>query len=229
MTGQLFDTYDKSYGEVVQSSIDFSGLSHGFFMEAKAELLRDVLATHFDPAQKLDALDVGCGIGAFHQYVRGMFGRLCGVDVSASSVTQARQSNPDVEYKTYTDGVIPHADGEFDVATAICVMHHVPPAEWVHFARELRRVTRPGGVVCVIEHNPFNPLTRLAVSRCEFDRVAVLLRAGRLQRLMTEAGLREVTTRYFLFLPWASSVTRRIERSFGRLPLGAQYMTCGTV
>ena len=41
----------------------------------------------------------------------------------------------------------------------------------------MRRVVRPGGLLCIIEHNPFNPLTRLAVVRCEFDRDAVLLPA----------------------------------------------------
>ncbi|MEX0589477.1 MAG: class I SAM-dependent methyltransferase, partial [Xanthobacteraceae bacterium] len=133
MTGELFDNYEKNYGEVVQSSIDFSGLPHAFFMAAKADLLRDVLARHFGSASKPDALDVGCGVGAFHPYIRGMLRRLCGVDVSASSIGQAHKSNPDVEYESYADGVLPYADGEFDLVTAICVMHHVPPADWPGF------------------------------------------------------------------------------------------------
>ena len=40
----------------------------------------------------------------------------------------------------------------------------------------------------VFEHNPFHPLTRLAVSRCAFDFDATLLRPGRLQGLMREVG-----------------------------------------
>ena len=39
---ELFDSYDHSYDAVVQSSIDFSGLSHNFFMAAKADMLRDL-------------------------------------------------------------------------------------------------------------------------------------------------------------------------------------------
>lgn len=226
---QLFDTYDKTYGAVVQSSINFSGLPHSFFMQAKAEMLREVIAAKFDGAAALSALDVGCGTGEFHPYARGLFGRLCGSDVSESCVAQAQRANPDVAYRTSTDGVLPYADGSFDLTTTICVMHHVPPAEWPAFVREMRRVTRPGGVVCVIEHNPLNPLTRLAVARCEFDRDAVLLRSGTTRRLLAEAGLRDVETRFFLALPFAKPLARRIEGMIARLPLGAQYLTTGTV
>ncbi len=225
----LFDSYDKSYGAVVQSSIDFSGLPHSFFMSAKADLLRDLIAARLGHEQKPAALDVGCGVGEFHPYVRGMFRRLCGTDVSASSIAQAQQNNPEVEYEACDGEVLPHADATFDLATAICVMHHVPPKQWLTFVHELRRVVRPGGLVCVIEHNPFNPLTRLAVSRCELDRDAVLLPAGQTQRLMAQAGLRNAATRYFLLLPWSTPLMRRIEYGIRRVPLGAQYAAFATV
>jgi hypothetical protein len=92
---------------------------------------------------------------------------------------------------------------------------------------ELRRVVRPGGLVAVIEHNPFNPLTKLAVSRCEFDRDAVLLRAAKTERLMKGAGLLSVESDYFLFFPFKAGIAQRTERAIRKLPLGAQYMTCG--
>lgn len=223
---ELFDSYDKSYGAVVQSSIDFSGLPHSFFMTAKADILRDLIAMRLDGGQPA-GLDVGCGVGAFHPLMRGMFRRLCGTDVSAASIEQAKRNNPAVEYEAYDGEVLPYGPAAFDFATAICVMHHVPPEKWSGFMREMRRVVRPGGLICIIEHNPFNPLTRLAVARCEFDRDAVLLRAGQTQRLMADAGLRNIDTRYFLLLPWATQLMRSIERGFQSLPLGAQYVTCG--
>jgi len=80
----------------------------------------------------------------------------------------------------------------------------------------------------VIEHNPLNPLTRLAVSRCAFDRDAVLLRAGRTEALMTQAGFGAVRSRYFVLLPSAAPWARRVERACRHLPLGAQYATCGS-
>jgi SAM-dependent methyltransferase len=224
---ELFDDYDRSYGAVVQSSIDFSGLPHDFFMAAKAQVLRDLVASRLGGTDKRAALDVGCGVGTFHPFMRGMFERLCGTDVSTASVAQARLNNPDAEYEAYDGKILPYAGGTFDLATAICVFHHVPLQARLSLLCEIRRVVRPGGLICIIEHNPFNPLTRLAVMRCEFDRDAVLLRATESRRLMTAAGMQDIETRYFLLLPWATPLARSIETGVRHLPLGAQYMTCG--
>jgi SAM-dependent methyltransferase len=220
----LFDKYDKSYGAAVQSSIDFSGLPHSFFTAAKADALRELIAARLPGTLKPDMLDVGCGVGEFHPFIRGMFGRVCGTDVSTASVAQARARNPEVQYEAYEGETLPYESASFDLSIAICVLHHVPPAQWVGFLREMRRVVRPGGLVCLIEHNPLNPLTRLAVARCEFDRDAVLLRAGRTRALMTDAGLHDARSHYFLLLPSAAPLARRVEHRFRRMPLGAQYI-----
>jgi SAM-dependent methyltransferase len=226
--GELFDQYDKSFGAVVQSSIDFSGLPHSFFTAAKADAVRELIGTRLHGMQDLHMLDVGCGVGEFHPFIRGMFGRICGADVSAASIAQARSRNPEVHYEAYVGETLPYDSATFDLSIAICVLHHVPPPRWGGFLREMRRVVRPGGVVCLIEHNPLNPLTRLAVARCEFDRDAVLLRAGRTRALMADAGIHDVRLRYFLLLPSAAPLARRVEHGLCRVPLGAQYVASGT-
>jgi SAM-dependent methyltransferase len=223
---ELFDNYRSNYGAVVQSSIDFSGLPHSFFMRAKADLLRDLAESHFG-GKKPAVLVVGCGVGSFHPFLRGIADCVCGVDVSSASIAQARASHPDVEYQAFDGQVVPYESGTFDLVIAICVLHHVPPQQWGSFTREMRRVVKPGGLVCIIEHNPINPLTRMAVGRCEFDEDAVLLRAGKVRRLMAEAGLRQLGSRYFLLFPWAAKLARRIESALGHVPLGAQYAAWG--
>lgn len=225
----LFDTYGKEYRDVVQASIDFSGLSYEFVTAAKADVMREVIAARLGPQAKPSALDVGCGIGVLHRYIRDQFARFCAVDVSTACLEQAARANSGVDYRAYAGAELPFATGEFDFAYAICVLHHVPPAEWLGFMREMARVIRPGGAVCIIEHNPLNPLTQLSVRRCEFDRDAVLLPAWRTARLMAQAGLREVESRYFLLLPSAAAPARAIERRLARLPFGAQYIACGMV
>jgi SAM-dependent methyltransferase len=225
----LFDTYGKEYQDVVQASIDFSGLSYEFVTVAKADIMREVIAARFGAEAKPAALDVGCGIGVLHRYIRDRFARLCAVDVSTACLEQAARANSGVEYRAYSGAELPFATGEFDFAYAICVLHHVPPADWLGFMREMARVIRPGGVLCIIEHNPLNPLTQLSVRRCEFDCDAVLLPAWRTARLMVQAGLKAVESRYFLLMPSAAAPARTIERGLARLPLGAQYIAYGTV
>jgi SAM-dependent methyltransferase len=225
--GVLFDKYDKSFAAVVQSSIDFSGLPHSFFTEAKADALRELVADRLHGLENLHMLDVGCGVGEFHPFVRGMFGRICGADVSSASIAQARIRNPEIQYEAYAGEALPYDNATFDLSIAICVLHHVPPPQWVGFLREMRRVVRPGGLVCLIEHNPLNPLTRLAVARCEFDRDAVLLHAGQTRALMADAGLRDARSHYFLLLPSAAPLARRVEQGLWHVPLGAQYIASG--
>ena len=224
---ELFDSYRNNYRDVVQSSIDFSGLPHSFFQRAKADLLRELIARRLGP-EKPVMLDVGCGVGSLHPLLRGMVGRLSGIDVSSASIAQARAENGDVDYRAFDGRSFPFDDAGFDLVTAICVLHHVAPAEWTHFMNEMRRVVRPGGLICVIEHNPLNPLTRLAVARCEFDRDAVLFGAGRARKLMAAGGLREIGSRHFLLLPWETKSARRVECALGNMPLGAQYAVFGT-
>ncbi|HEX5509896.1 MAG TPA: methyltransferase domain-containing protein [Pseudolabrys sp.] len=223
---ELFDNYRNSYGTVVQSSIDFSGLPHSFFMRAKADLLRNLIERHFG-GNKPAMLDVGCGVGSFHPFLRGLVDCLCGIDVSSASVAQARSNHPDAEYRAFDGKHFPYESGTFGLVTAICVLHHVPPTQWRSFTQEMRRIVKPGGLVCIIEHNPLNPLTRLAVGRCEFDDDAVLLRAGQTRRLMADAGLRQLDSRYFLLFPSAAKLARRAEFALGRVPLGAQYAAWG--
>jgi SAM-dependent methyltransferase len=225
---ELFDSYRSNYRDVVQSSIDFSGLPHSFFMRAKADLLRELIVRHLGP-KKPAMLDVGCGVGSFHPLLRGMVSRVSGIDVSSASIAQACADNCDVDYRAFDGRSFPYGDAAFDLATAICVLHHVAPDEWGYFINEMRRVVRPGGLICVIEHNPLNPLTRLAVARCEFDRDAVLVGAGKARKLMAAGGLRDIGARYFLLLPWEGTPARRIERALSNVPLGAQYAAFGTV
>jgi SAM-dependent methyltransferase len=221
----LFDEYRDSYGQAVEGSIRFSGLRHDFFLKAKADLLRRVIVERGlgRDGAGVRALDVGCGIGSLHRHLEGAFASLDGCDVSEESILRARRGNPDVAYSVCRSALLPYNDGAFDLAFASCVLHHVLPEAWPDFLREMRRVLRPGGVACIIEHNPWNPLTRLAVLRCPFDKDAVLLRAAMTETLFRATGFGEIQSEHFLLWPRAGRLARKLERSLGAFPLGAQY------
>ena len=218
-----FDHHADTYREDVENAISWSGKDVDYFAEGKANLLVALAQRRLGDPAKLRALDVGCGVGVTDRFLAGQFGRLHGVDIASDAVERARKANPEVHYESYDGGALPMPDGAVDIAFTICVMHHVPPADWPLFAAEMRRVVRPGGLVAVFEHNPFNPLTRVSVSRCPFDEDVTLLRAGTTTRLLDEAGLTPVERRYFYFLPVRDVAASRVERALRRVPLGAQY------
>src|SRR5262249_50991938 len=148
---------------------------------------------------------------------------LTGVDVAEEALKIAKRDNPAVNYVRYDGLRLPFNDAAFDCVLAICVTHHVPPAQWPAFYKELARVLKPGGLLCVFEHNPWNPATRMVVNRCEFDRDAVLLTHGRVGKLCKSAGLRVLDKKFILCFPWRGTGFRRVERILAPLPFGAQY------
>jgi len=226
-SGSEFDAYRKSYRDTVNEAISFSGIDADFFTKVKAARLVSLLSEKIGDPKELSVLDVGCGVGTYHPLLRGRIGRISGVDPSGECIEEARCSNPDVAYIHYDGNVLPFANGEFDASFAICVMHHVPPAQWSSFASEMARITRPGGLVVVFEHNPYNPLTRRAVSTCPFDADAVLLTRKTTIQHFRDAGLENVDGRYILTVPAIDGPALVLDKMFGRLPFGAQFFVHG--
>lgn len=223
----VFDAYGESYDDVMKKSIGFLGRQHDYYTRAKADCLLEHLTELYGDTGTLRVLDVGCGIGKTDSFLFPTLGKLCGVDVSASSVERARRENPQVDYAAYDGENLPFEDALFDAAFLICVMHHVEPAARVALLREVRRTLRPGGALFVFEHNPFHPLTRLAVARCEFDRAAQLLSRRTAANLLNEAGLIPRNSQYLLYLPFHVKGLRAPEVWRRKIPFGAQYFVSG--
>ncbi len=218
-----FDVYSQDYRNLVNQSVEFSGLTVDFFTQGKANFFnRKLQGIH-----NLKILDIGCGIGQIHSLITASDRTITGVDVSGESVRLAESHHPNHAYKVYDGYTLPFEDHTFDVALTICVMHHVPPTQWHHFCVEMTRVVKPGGWVFIFEHNPYNPLTRLAVNRCPFDKDAVLLTARKTETLLTSTGMIQPCSEYLFFTPFQHSVFQKFDRCLKKVPLGAQYCTYG--
>lgn len=218
-----FDDASTAYASEINAAMSFSGLDVDRFAKAKAERLIALGRARLGDPATLRVLDLGCGIGTFDRHLAGAFGALHGLDISADSIAHARAANPSCTYAIYDGAVAPYESGTFDLVFAACVIHHVPPENWAAFAAEMRRMLRPGGLAVVFEHNPFNPLTRLVVSRCAFDADAVLLSPRTLRRLMVAAGFTQVESRSIFTLPPISPLLVRADGLFAALPFGTQH------
>ncbi len=224
-----FDKYKDQYQKEVQDSISFIGQKLDFFIEKKAQHLWNLAKKHVGDPAKLKILDVGCGIGITDQYLTSHFGKVYGLDIAKGLVQKAAKLNPKASYKAYNGRVLPFPNHSMDLTFAICVLHHVPPENWNGFVRELVRVTRKGGLVVIMEHNPLNPLTNRAVNHCELDNDAILLRMAKTSRLISRRDIPVLEKRFIFFTPFGGKFFGWVDSALGWLPLGAQYYVAGQV
>ena len=192
MSNAEFDRHAATYRQLHATNIAVSGEEPAYFADYK---MRDFKSLLVDIGLPLDGryLDFGSGVGAsvvpFRKHVP--LARLVCADVSADSLELAKQSHAGAEeYAWMPEGRLPMADESVDGAFACCVFHHIPHEQHQQSLIELRRVLKPGGLLMIYEHNPFNPLTVRAVRTCPFDENAVLITASALRQTCESAGLR---------------------------------------
>ena len=224
MDSAEFDRFADEYEAQHRANIAITGESPEFFAAYKiAELARFAAEL---PAAPERILDFGSGIGNSIPFFREHFpaAALTCADASSRSVALSRRRFPGPErYALVEGGELPLDNDAFDVTFSACVFHHIPHEEHGRWLRELLRVTRPGGLLAIFEHNPLNPLTARAVNTCPFDENARLVRAAALLRSLEDAGWAAPAARYHIFFPHALAGLRPLERRLGWAPLGGQY------
>jgi 2-polyprenyl-3-methyl-5-hydroxy-6-metoxy-1,4-benzoquinol methylase len=143
VTGNTYDKYGSTNPVVRRLMAGFEGTLQELFVQADAQSL----------------LDVGCGEGVLtHQWATemGPQRRVVGIDLDdphLHELWKTRQA-PNLEYRVMKAESMPFADGEFDMASAIEVLEHVPdPA---HTVAEMARVASGHLLVSV----PREPLWR---------------------------------------------------------------------
>jgi SAM-dependent methyltransferase len=227
MTQQEFDAHARNYSEVLDKSIGFSGEDSAYFAEYKIrDLHRELARLGTDTGAALRLLDFGCGVGASMPHVRRHFAnaKLFGVDVSQESLEQARSRHEDLaHFLTMTGAELPAEASALDAVYAMCVFHHVDEAAHVELLSRMRNRLKPGGLLMVYEHNPFNPLTVRVVNNCPFDANAKLIRASLMAQRCRDAGFKDVKIKYRVFFPGFLRALRFAEGALSWLPLGGQY------
>jgi 2-polyprenyl-3-methyl-5-hydroxy-6-metoxy-1,4-benzoquinol methylase len=145
VTGNTYDKYGSTNPLVRRMMASFEGA------------LDELLAR----AEPRSLLDVGCGEGVLvHRWAQrlGEDSRIVGIDLEEESIQAgwSERSAPNLEYRVM--GVaenLPFAEDEFDLATAIEVLEHVPDPE--HTLDEMARCAQRHLLVSV----PREPLWRM--------------------------------------------------------------------
>ena len=227
-----FDQFSEAYEQLLNDPIRdrFSPGGTEFFHLRKRDLIRQYFRRRRMETRNLAYLDLGCGKGELASLLRNDFARVAGCDPSAGMLSAGELASKGIETRVQDDpGRIPFEGGEFDFVTAVCVLHHVPPPARAALIQEARRVLKRGGTLAIIEHNPYNPITRLIVSRAPVDADAILLRPAETRGLFREAGLNIDDQRYFLYLPaFLYGRLSRLESALAKVPFGGQYAVFGS-
>jgi ubiquinone/menaquinone biosynthesis C-methylase UbiE len=113
------------------------------------------------------ALDAGTGAGALAFALAPLVREVTGVDLVPELLAKARAQAP--ANVTFVEGDVTQLDFErasFDLAGTLRTLHHIARPELV--LAELVRVTRPGGLVLVVDQiAPSDPLAALELNRFE--------------------------------------------------------------
>jgi SAM-dependent methyltransferase len=145
VTGNTYDKYGSTNPLVKRMMAGFEGSL-------------DELLARADPPS---LLDVGCGEGVLvHQWARrlGESRRVVGIDLEEESIQAGWELRkaPNLEYRVMgAESPLPFAENEFDLATAIEVLEHVPDPE--HTLSEMARCAERHLLVSV----PREPLWRM--------------------------------------------------------------------
>ncbi len=219
-----FDGFADDYHDLHAANIKLSGEGPAYFSEYKIADARTICDRHGASVGKI--LDFGCGIGNSIPWLRKYFrdAEATCADISERSLETAKERYPGSErYCAIAGRPLPFADATFDLVFTACVFHHIDHAQHVAWFAELRRVARPGGLLVVFEHNPWNPLTLHAVNTCPFDANARLISSPKLRASIRAAGWRPQETWHRIFFPRSLKLLRPLEAFMRAIPIGAQY------
>jgi 2-polyprenyl-3-methyl-5-hydroxy-6-metoxy-1,4-benzoquinol methylase len=141
VTGNTYDKYGSTNPVVKRLMAGFEASLEDLFTKAAPQTI----------------LDVGCGEGVLTaQWATQCTGQVVGIDLDDPQLHAEweQRTAPNLEYRVMKAENLPFDDDEFDMASAIEVLEHVPDPE--HTVQEMARVARRHLLVSV----PREPLWR---------------------------------------------------------------------
>jgi len=226
MSRSEFDDYADGYESALQKGLEVSGESSEYFAIGRVKWVRrrlEKVLGHFPNLKSV--MDFGCGTGNSVAFLMSELRaeHVTGVDTSEQSLVQARARYPSTSTEFMTSENHEPCEA-FDLVFCNGVFHHIPVELRPEVAKSIYRSLKPGGWFAFWENNPWNPGTRLVMSRIAFDRDAITLSILESKKLLKGAGFEVATVDTCFYFPNLLRVLRPLEPYLSWLPLGAQYM-----
>lgn len=190
MSDRHFDEIADEYDESLPPHV----VEH--YLTKRVALIEDLLPQG-------EVLDAGCGTGVIASRLADRDYDVTGLDPSDGMLEHLRQRDPRVEAVHGSATAMPFADGRFDLTFCVAVMHHIADPQEVNEALvEMVRVTRPGGLVLVWDHNPRNPYWKHLMARVpQDDGSERLIPEAEIVRGLADGGARVESSRRLGMVP----------------------------
>jgi 2-polyprenyl-3-methyl-5-hydroxy-6-metoxy-1,4-benzoquinol methylase len=139
VTGNTYDKYGSTNPVVKRLMAGFERTLDELFVKASPRTI----------------LDVGCGEGVLTEKWAGRVdGRVVGIDLDDPQLHEQweQRSAPNLEYRVMKAENLPFEQGEFELASAIEVLEHVPDPG--HTVAEMARVAKGGHLLVSVPREP---------------------------------------------------------------------------
>ena len=226
ITQSDFDRYASNYETALQQGLSVSGESLDYFALGRIRWLRIQLGRLPSRFLAIDhAMDFGCGIGSSVGHLLSELNvkHVVGIDTSEQSLAQARARYAESVATFMTTGDYTPCSS-LDLVFCNGVFHHIPVAKRAEAADFVYRCLKPDGLFAFWENNPWNPGTRIVMSRIPFDRDAITLSIPESKRLLKQAGFENIQVDTCFYFPRFLRWFRPLETLLSRFPFGAQYL-----
>jgi SAM-dependent methyltransferase len=216
-----FDGFAQKYGEVLQRSLVATGENQEYFARRRVEITRGFLAECHAAVSRI--VDFGCGLGTSAPYLMELLEpkSVVGVDVSREILKEAKARN---EVACVSFAHVDDFRGGAELVFCNGVFHHIAPIDRSAAVDFVRNVLGDGGYFAFWENNPLNPGTRYVMSRCEFDRDAIMITPQKARRLLNANGFEIIKATSAFFFPRSLAWMRGLEKLFAPTMLGGQYL-----
>ncbi|MFH2002617.1 MAG: GNAT family N-acetyltransferase [Planctomycetota bacterium] len=143
-----FNVYEDDTRAASYATLEFPGTYYLAYRD-----LPQITAEH---AKGRKAIDFGCGAGRSTRFLKKLGFEAVGVDISASMLRNARQIDPEGDYRLVPDGDLsPLKSNAFDLVLSAFTFDNIPTLEKkVNLFREFKRVLNRGGVVVNLVSTP---------------------------------------------------------------------------
>lgn len=221
-----FGEVGSGYAAQLARGLRLTGEPAEYYARRRIARVRDL--AHELGVEAASVLDFGCGTGTSLGILREAFpgARLVGFEPEQELAKIARSAAENARAELRTGDMLTETELA-DVVYCNGVFHHIPRGARAGAALSIARALRPGGLAFLWENSPFNPGTRLVMSRIPFDRDAVLLTPSEARVLQREAGLTPVRTEFHFVFPRLLRFARALEGALKALPFGGQYLVVG--